>query len=61
MDRQTGLIPVAGDAITLVMAMNLIRTAQQADIPKELTTKMLFNVAIDFGVCGENLFFFFFF
>jgi len=31
------------------MAMNLIRTAQQADIPKELTTKMLINVAIDFG------------
>ena len=32
------------------MAMRLIHTAQKADIPKELTTRMLINVAIDFGV-----------
>ncbi|KAG0048479.1 hypothetical protein BGZ83_006566 [Gryganskiella cystojenkinii] len=49
LDPIIGLVPVAGDAITLFMAMRLIHTAQQADIPKELTTKMLINVAIDFG------------
>ncbi|GJJ74305.1 hypothetical protein EMPS_06663 [Entomortierella parvispora] len=51
LDPIIGLVPLAGDAITLMMAMNLIHTAQKADIPKELTSKMLFNVAVDFG-CG---------
>ena len=53
-DRRIGLVPFAGDAVTLMMAMNLIHTAQKADIPKELTQRMLVNVAIDFGVCGET-------
>jgi hypothetical protein len=47
---QIGLIPIAGDAITLAIAMRLIHTAQKADIPKSLTHQMLFNVALDFGV-----------
>lgn len=45
-----GLIPVAGDVITLAIAMRLIHTAQKADIPKSLTNQMFFNVALDFGV-----------
>ncbi|KAF9329892.1 hypothetical protein BG006_007104 [Podila minutissima] len=44
-----GLIPVAGDMITLAMALNLVRTAQKADIPRYLVRKMLFNIVIDFG------------
>jgi len=50
LDPILGLIPVAGDAITLMIAMRLIHTAQKADIPKSLTQKMLFNVALDFGM-----------
>ncbi|KAG0263847.1 hypothetical protein BG011_007935 [Mortierella polycephala] len=50
LDPILGLIPVAGDVITMLMAMRLIHTAQKADIPKSLTQKMLFNVAVDFGL-----------
>ncbi|KAG0322249.1 hypothetical protein BGZ97_007988 [Linnemannia gamsii] len=50
LDPILGLIPIAGDAITLAIAMRLIHTAQKADIPKSLTHQMLFNVALDFGM-----------
>ncbi|KAG0030832.1 hypothetical protein BGZ82_007275 [Podila clonocystis] len=49
LDPIIGLIPVAGDFITLAMALNLVRTAQKADIPRYLVRKMLFNIVIDFG------------
>ncbi|CAO3572785.1 unnamed protein product [Mortierella alpina] len=50
LDPILGLIPVAGDGITLFMAWRLINTAQQANIPRQLLHKMLFNVAVDFGM-----------
>ncbi|KAG0073120.1 hypothetical protein BGZ89_011502 [Linnemannia elongata] len=50
LDPILGLIPVAGDVITLAIAMRLIHTAQKADIPKSLTNQMFFNVALDFGM-----------
>ncbi|KAF9106514.1 hypothetical protein BGX29_009326 [Mortierella sp. GBA35] len=50
LDPILGLIPIAGDAITMAIALRLIHTAQKADIPKSLTQKMLFNVALDFGM-----------
>ncbi|KAG0280172.1 hypothetical protein BGZ96_001654 [Linnemannia gamsii] len=50
LDPILGLIPIAGDAITLAIAMRLIHTAQKADIPKSLTHQMLFNVMLDFGM-----------
>ncbi|KAF9920089.1 hypothetical protein FBU30_010129 [Linnemannia zychae] len=50
LDPILGLIPVAGDCVTMLIALRLIHTAQQADIPKSLTQKMLFNVALDFGM-----------
>ncbi|KAF9990798.1 hypothetical protein BGZ75_009489 [Mortierella antarctica] len=50
LDPILGLIPIAGDGITLFMAWRLINTAQQANIPRHLTQKMLFNVAVDFGL-----------
>ncbi|KAF9417725.1 hypothetical protein BGZ94_009883 [Podila epigama] len=50
LDPIIGLIPVAGDAVSLLMAMRLIHTAQKANIPKELVYKMLFNVGLDFGL-----------
>ncbi|KAF9369050.1 hypothetical protein CPB97_003961 [Podila verticillata] len=49
LDPIIGLIPVAGDMITVVMALNLVRTAQKADIPRYLVRKMLFNVVLDFA------------
>ncbi|KAF9307245.1 hypothetical protein BG003_000746 [Podila horticola] len=49
LDPIIGLIPVAGDVITLAMALNLVRTAQKADIPRYLVRKMMFNIVIDFG------------
>ncbi|KAI1320455.1 hypothetical protein EDD11_000840 [Mortierella claussenii] len=49
-DPIIGLVPVAGDAITMMLALRLIHTAQKADIPKSLTQRMLFNVALDFGI-----------
>ncbi|KAI9239473.1 MAG: hypothetical protein BYD32DRAFT_459706 [Podila humilis] len=48
LDPIIGLIPVAGDMITVVMALNLVRTAQKADIPRQLVRRMLFNVVLDF-------------
>ncbi|KAG0213739.1 hypothetical protein BGX28_003683 [Mortierella sp. GBA30] len=50
LDPIIGLIPVAGDTVTLFMAWRLIHTAQQANIPRSLTHKMLFNVCVDFGM-----------
>ncbi|KAK3831727.1 MAG: hypothetical protein JOS17DRAFT_744119 [Linnemannia elongata] len=50
LDPILGLIPIAGDAITLMIAMRLIVTAQKADIPKSLSHQMYLNVAIDFGM-----------
>ncbi|KAG9062723.1 hypothetical protein KI688_005029 [Linnemannia hyalina] len=50
LDPILGLIPVAGDGITLMIAMRLIHTAQKADIPKSLSHQMYFNVLIDFGM-----------
>ncbi|KAF9109319.1 hypothetical protein BGX27_007754 [Mortierella sp. AM989] len=50
LDPIIGLVPIAGDAITMALALQLVHTAQKADIPKSLTQKMLFNVAVDFGL-----------
>ncbi|KAF9544997.1 hypothetical protein EC957_011494 [Mortierella hygrophila] len=50
LDPIIGLIPVAGDGITLMIAMRLIHTAKKADIPPSLSNQMYLNVAIDFGM-----------
>ncbi|KAF9436582.1 hypothetical protein BGZ76_003534 [Entomortierella beljakovae] len=50
LDPIIGLVPVAGDAITLALAFQLIFTAQKADIPNSLNRQMIFNVVIDFGM-----------
>ncbi|KAF9361181.1 hypothetical protein BGX26_005275 [Mortierella sp. AD094] len=49
-DPIIGLVPIAGDAVTMALAMQLIYTAQKADIPKSLTQQMIFNVAVDFAI-----------
>ncbi|KAG0001194.1 hypothetical protein BGZ80_007987 [Entomortierella chlamydospora] len=49
-DPIIGLVPIVGDAVTLLLALQLVYTAQKADIPKSLTHQMMFNVAFDFAV-----------
>jgi len=42
------LIPVIGDFADALLALMVIRTAQQADIPQTLLIQMFFNVLVDF-------------
>jgi len=49
-DGLVGLIPGIGDAITAVMAMQLVRTASKANLPKAIIAQMMWNVMLDFMV-----------
>ncbi|CEP18230.1 hypothetical protein [Parasitella parasitica] len=48
MDALIGIIPVVGDFITTLVALNLIRVACKAKLPKYVISRMMINVAIDF-------------
>ncbi|KAF7726620.1 hypothetical protein EC973_008584 [Apophysomyces ossiformis] len=48
LDPVIGLIPGIGDAIGLVLGLQVIRMASKADIPRSLLLQMLGNVAADF-------------
>lgn len=45
-----GIIPGIGDVIDALLALMVIRTASQADLPSSVLIRMLFNVALDFVV-----------
>lgn len=45
-----GFIPVIGDFIGVLLALQLVQMAMQLDIPNELVSKMMFNIAFDFVV-----------
>ncbi|KAI8646867.1 hypothetical protein BD408DRAFT_215642 [Parasitella parasitica] len=47
-DAFIGLVPIIGDFITTLVALDLIRIACKANLPKSLISKMIINVAIDF-------------
>jgi hypothetical protein len=49
-DGLVGLIPGIGDVITAVMAMQLVRTASKANLPKSIIAQMMWNVMLDFMV-----------
>ncbi|KAF9209798.1 hypothetical protein BGZ49_000985 [Haplosporangium sp. Z 27] len=49
-DPIIGLVPVAGDLVTMLLALQLIYMAQEAEIPKSLSYRMLLNVVFDFGI-----------
>lgn len=51
LDGLIGLIPGIGDVITTVMAMQLVRTASKANLPKSIIAQMMWNVMLDFMVC----------
>ncbi|KAI7899046.1 uncharacterized protein BX663DRAFT_555371 [Cokeromyces recurvatus] len=50
LDGIVGLIPGIGDALTAAIAMQLIKTASNANLPKWLIAKMMGNVMLDFLV-----------
>lgn len=45
-----GFIPVIGDFIGVLLALQVVHMAMQLDIPNELVSKMMFNIAFDFVV-----------
>ncbi|KAH8895090.1 PH domain-containing protein [Thozetella sp. PMI_491] len=47
-----GLIPVIGDAIDALMALMVVRTCGGIDggLPQMLRARMMFNIALDFGI-----------
>ncbi|GAA5815934.1 hypothetical protein MFLAVUS_009453 [Mucor flavus] len=49
-DGIVGFIPVIGDFIGLVFAIQLVHMAMEADIPPELISRMMFNVGFDFMI-----------
>ncbi|KAG0168804.1 hypothetical protein DFQ28_009629 [Apophysomyces sp. BC1034] len=48
LDPIIGLIPGIGDAIGLILGLQVVRLASRADIPKSLVLQMLGNVVADF-------------
>ncbi|KAI9475543.1 MAG: hypothetical protein EXX96DRAFT_573737 [Benjaminiella poitrasii] len=50
LDGIVGLIPGIGDVLTAAMAIQLVKTASKADLPKWLIGKMMWNVMLDFIV-----------
>jgi len=45
-----GLIPVIGDFADTLLALMVLRTIQAAQVPKALSSKMMFNIIIDFVI-----------
>ena len=50
LDSIAGLIPVVGDVATALVALYIIREAQEMGAPKQLVYRMLANVGIDAAV-----------
>ncbi|KAI8337827.1 hypothetical protein EDC96DRAFT_346186 [Choanephora cucurbitarum] len=49
-DGLIGLIPVVGDFIGFLLALNLVHLCMQANLPNELVSKMMFNIGVDFVI-----------
>lgn len=45
-----GFIPVIGDFIGVLLAIQLVYIAMSLELPNELVSKMMFNIAFDFVV-----------
>lgn len=50
-----GFVPVIGDFIGLLMALNLVHTCMEADLPNDLVSRMMFNIAFDFVVSSRTV------
>jgi hypothetical protein len=49
-DPIVGLLPVVGDAISLFLAISIVVTAINEDVPRSLILRMVANVVIDFAL-----------
>lgn len=45
-----GIIPAAGDVVDALMAFMVVWTCTQAKIPAALKSRMIMNIALDFGI-----------
>lgn len=43
-----GFVPVVGDFIGLLMAVQLVHMCMEAQLPSELISRMMFNIGFDF-------------
>ncbi|KAF9937115.1 hypothetical protein BGZ65_001778 [Modicella reniformis] len=50
LDPIIGLIPVMGDLVTVGLSLYIVRTAQEAEIPRHLTRKMMMNIGVDVAI-----------
>ena len=50
LDSIVGLIPVAGDALMLVVSLRIVWLGKSLGMPKALIAQMVKNSAIDFGL-----------
>ncbi|EPB89952.1 hypothetical protein HMPREF1544_03201 [Mucor circinelloides 1006PhL] len=50
LDGIVGLFPVVGDALGLLLALQLVHMAMEADLPKSIVSKMMFNITFDFFI-----------
>ena len=46
----SGLFPVVGDGIGLLLALQLVHMAMEADLPNSVVSKMMFNITFDFFI-----------
>ncbi|CEP07220.1 hypothetical protein [Parasitella parasitica] len=50
LDGIVGLIPVVGDGLGLLLALQVVHMAMAADIPSSLVSKMMLNIVFDFAI-----------
>ncbi|KAH8549136.1 hypothetical protein BGW37DRAFT_522701 [Umbelopsis sp. PMI_123] len=50
LDGVIGLIPGIGDALGAILALELVRKAAKADLPRNILLMMFFNIAFDFVI-----------
>ncbi|KAI8371531.1 uncharacterized protein BYT42DRAFT_580588 [Radiomyces spectabilis] len=50
LDPIIGMVPVIGDVLGVVMALQLVRIAARADLPRHILLQMMTNIAMDFVI-----------
>lgn len=45
-----GIIPVIGDILDMLIALSIIRTCMEVELPKHIIAQMYTNLALDFGI-----------
>lgn len=44
------MFPVVGDALGVLLALQVVHMAMEADLPKSIVSKMMFNITFDFFI-----------